>query len=357
MDSRQIALKVAEQLVEHRNRLAGKADDVQRVQHALETAARTVTEHRDEHQRNAATATSHWNGQNASAFDRRATRMTRSLDVTATSTTRGASIVATAATSVDGGHTAVTRLVDEYLSKATAALDAGRAVKGAGAQAALMRAVGQVVDLVRGYTGESAKQLAAVQHQLRESATQLKALERTVEHDGIVDPKTRHQAKPKHKKKDRPDREPKKPGSHPKTNSGTTNKIKKVAQSQLGYHEGPGNQNKYGPSVSWCALFATWVWRHSGVDIPSLAFTGDVYHWGQQHHLAYDSHHLSQARPGDVLLFGTGPQSPSTSTHIGIVESVHGNQVTLIEGNSGDRVQRVTHTLSSSTFYGGVHPR
>jgi hypothetical protein len=99
------------------------------------------------------------------------------------------------------------------------------------------------------------------------------------------------------------------------------------------------------------------VWRKSGVDIPILPFTGDVYTWGQRHGLAYHSQHLDQARPGDVLLFGTGPQSTSTSTHIGIVESVHGNTVTLIEGNSSDRVQRVTHTLSSATFYGGVHPR
>jgi hypothetical protein len=58
-----------------------------------------------------------------------------------------------------------------------------------------------------------------------------------------------------------------------------------------------------------------------------------------------------------VLLFGTGPESPSTSTHIGIVESVDGDQVTMIEGNSSDQVQRVTHTLSGDTFYGGVHPR
>ena len=357
MDSRQIALKVAGQLVEHRNRLAGKAEDAQRAHQALDATAKAVTEHRDAHHRSAATATSHWNGGNATAFDHRAARMTKSLDVTAASATQAATIVGAAGASIDGGHKAVARLVEEYAAKATAALDAGRAVKGAGAQAALMRAVGQVVDLVRSYTGESAKQLSAVQHQLKESAAQLGKLERTVEHDGIVDPRRQHQAKPKHKSKHRPSHKPKKPGHHPKTRSGVANKIKKVARSQLGYHEGPGNQNKYGPAEAWCALFATWVWRHSGVDIPSIAFTGAVYTWGQQHHLAYDSHHLHDARPGDVLLFGSGPQSTSTSTHIGIVESVHGNQVTLIEGNSSDRVQRVTHTLSSSTFYGGVHPR
>ena len=101
----------------------------------------------------------------------------------------------------------------------------------------------------------------------------------------------------------------------------------------------------------------TWTWRKAGVNIPILPFTGDVYDWGKDKGLAYGTNNFDQVRPGDALLFGTGPQSPETSTHIGIVDSVHGNQVTLIEGNSSDKVQRVTHTLSASTFYGGVHPR
>jgi uncharacterized protein YukE len=130
-----------------------------------------------------------------------------------------------------------------------------------------------------------------------------------------------------------------------------------IARGELGYQEGPGDANKYGPSAAWCSSFATWVWRQSGVDIPSLPFTGDVYNWGVDHGLAYDSANLSQARPGDVLLFGTGPENTSTSTHIGIVESVNGDQVTLIEGNSSDQVQRVDHSLSGGEFYGGVHPR
>lgn len=137
----------------------------------------------------------------------------------------------------------------------------------------------------------------------------------------------------------------------------TEGRILDVARGELGFEEGPGDQNKYGPAAAWCSSFATWVWRESGVDIPSLPFTGDVYTWGQERGLAYDAANLGQARPGDVLLFGSGPESTETSTHIGIVESVNGDQVTLIEGNSSDRVQRVTHSLSGGEFYGGVHPR
>jgi uncharacterized protein YukE len=153
---------------------------------------------------------------------------------------------------------------------------------------------------------------------------------------------------------------PNEPGPNGETPPGTTpdsDKILDTARGELGYQEGPGDANKYGPSAAWCSSFATWVWKQSGVDIPSLPFTGDVYNWGEERGLAYGADSLGQARPGDVLLFGTGPESPSTSTHIGIVESVDGDQVTMIEGNSSDQVQRVTHTLSGDTFYGGVHPR
>jgi peptidoglycan DL-endopeptidase CwlO len=134
------------------------------------------------------------------------------------------------------------------------------------------------------------------------------------------------------------------------------NTVLRIARGQLGYREHGNNCTKYGPCEEWCSLFATWVWRHAGVRIPSYAFTGDVYKWGQRHHLAYGRGGLRTAKPGDVLLFGTGPANTRTSTHIGIVERVGGGRVTLIEGNSANRVQRVSHPLSGRVFYGGVRP-
>jgi hypothetical protein len=347
VESRVIARKAAEQLIAHRNKLAGKAEDAYLAHAALDTAAKTVERHHHDHKAGAATATSHWDGHNAAGFDRRARRMTKALGATASASAKAADIVATTAASLDTHHKAVVTLVDEYTTKATQLLDAARGVTGAGSQGALVRAVGQVVDLARDYTNESVKHLRTVNGQMKDAAGSLGKLERTVEHDGFADP-GKHQ---RHHTATKERAEP------PKTSSGVRNKIKKIAQDQLGYHEGAGNQNKYGPTGPWCSNFATWVWQKSGVDIGILPFTGDVYHWGQEHGLAYGKHNLDAAKPGDVLLFGTGPDSPTTSTHIGVVESVHGDKVTLIEGNSSDRVQRVTHTLSSSTFYGGVHPR
>jgi len=337
MDSQVIARKVAGQLVAHRNKLAGKAEDAHRAQAALVATARAIERHHADHRSTAATATSHWDGRAAAGFDRKVRTMTKALDATAAASAKGAAIVAATASSLSTNHRAVAHLVDEYTTKAAAILDGARAVQGAGQRAALLRAVGQVVDLVRTYTNESVEHLRAVRREMKDAAEDLRKLERRVEHDGFADPGERKKKQP--------------------ASGGLGKKVIDRARGQLGYREGPGNANKYGPKGYWCSNFATWVWQKSGVDIGILPFTGDVYEWGQDRGLAYGKNNLDQARPGDVLLFGTGPQSPRTSTHIGIVESVHGDRVTLIEGNSADQVRRVTHTLSSSTFYGGVHPK
>jgi peptidoglycan DL-endopeptidase CwlO len=345
VDSTLIARKIAKQMLAHRDKLAGRTGGTHRPQETITAIAGALGRHRDEHQTGAATVSAHWQGDNADAFTRRARRMTSTLDVTATAAERGATIVSAAGAALHGGHSAVVGLIDEYVAQAAPILDAGVAARKAGAIGLYWKAVGDVVDLVGRYTNESAKHLAAVREQLRDSARQLKELERGVEHDGVVDPQNKRR------------KQKAKSGDDQQTGSARADKITDVARGELGYQEGPGNRNKYGPAAAWCSSFATWVWRKSGVDIPTLPFTGDVYRWGQRNGLAYNATNLDEVRPGDVLLFGTGPQSTGTSTHIGIVESRNGNQVTLIEGNSSDRVQRVTHTLSPSTFYGGVHPR
>ncbi|MCP2258297.1 CHAP domain-containing protein [Streptoalloteichus tenebrarius] len=141
----------------------------------------------------------------------------------------------------------------------------------------------------------------------------------------------------------------------------TRDKIVTIARKEIGTKEKPNGSNcqKYSKQcVAWCALFSTWVWRKAGVDIPQYAFTGDVYKWGQRHKKAYGKSKLRSLAKGDVLLFGTGPSSPSTSKHIGIVEKfdLKNGKVTLIEGNASNQVKRVTRALSTKTFYGGVRP-
>ncbi|MBM7776430.1 cell wall-associated NlpC family hydrolase [Actinokineospora baliensis] len=322
IDTRQVARHFAATMVEHRNRLAGKAEDAEAARQAFARVHDDLAEQRKEHRVAGETVLADWTGHDASSFERRSDRTRAGLRETGESSARAAAITTDAAQALTSGHTAVVRLLDEYTDRAVRILDAAVAV---GQRAALLRAAGQVADLVRHYTSESAKTVAETKAALSDAAHRLRELA--------------------------PSRKETKPAGPVAKKHGN---ITQIAATQLGYHEGPGNANKYGPAAAWCSSFATWVWRRAGVNIPLLPFTGDVFTWGKSKGLVYRD--LSRARPGDVLLFGTGPQNTSTSTHIGIVEKVNSNTVTLIEGNAGDAVARRTHTLSHNTFYGGVHP-
>jgi cell wall-associated NlpC family hydrolase len=338
MDTTALAHSFAKDLVAHRNKLAGKAEDAVRAEYALHQVAGALDAQHDAYHRESATVLESWHGHGADGFRHNSAKLTKELRITGVAGSAAEKVVAHVASTVDTGYTAVQRLVDEYTAKAKQVLDAGVA---AGTQSALMRAVGHAADLAPQYTRQSASTLRHVDAELKAAAKKLRELRKDLTHDGVLD-KTAHPAK----------------ATHPSKASGRGKDIVHAARTQLGVRENPpgSNRNPYGPTAAWCSSFATAMWRKAGVKIPVLPFSGDVFHWGERNGHAYGKHSLHEARPGDVLIFGTGPQSTSTSTHIGIVEKVEGNQVTMIEGNSGDAVRRNTHTLSASTFYGGVHP-
>lgn len=343
MDSIQVARQFASRLIAHRNKLAGKAEDALVVQFALHRTTEGIDEHLAEHRSAAAGALGHWDGAASERFGRRSRRLGRQLRETGDASGKAEVIVAETTAALTSGHSTARRLVDEYVARAARTIDAGLAVGGAGA---ILRAVAAAADLEQQYVKESIANLRRVNAEMERAARRLRALERHVEHDGIADPGDR---RPNGGGADR---------TRPANGRGRVRDILATARKEIGTRESPpgSNRNPYGPTAPWCSSFATAMWRRAGVDIPILPFTGDVYEWGQRHGKAYGRNQLDQVRPGDVLLFGTGPGSPSTSTHIGIVERVGDGTVTLIEGNSGDRVQRNTHQLSGSIFYGGVHP-
>ncbi|HEX7304752.1 CHAP domain-containing protein [Lentzea sp.] len=348
MDPRAIAHQFAARMIGHRNALAGKADDAMRVQFALHQAGSALEDQQDAVRKAAGHALDQWEGRNSEQFERRSDRLVKQLRTTASISAEAEKVVAGAGSALVTGHTAAQRLVDEYVTKVAGVLQAGVA---SGSQAALMKAVATAADLEPRYTRESVRTVRQVKAELDEAKRKLKALEKEVESDRVADPRTT---------------KPAAGGKGSTGGRGTTKpsgakarKIVSAARGEIGTRESPpgSNRNPYGPTTFWCSSFATAMWRRAGVDIPVLPFTGDVYRWGQRHGKAYGNGDLKgNVRPGDVLLFGTGPQSPATSKHIGIVEKVEGGTVTLIEGNSGDQVRRNTHQLSSAKFYGGVHP-
>jgi CHAP domain len=119
--------------------------------------------------------------------------------------------------------------------------------------------------------------------------------------------------------------------------------IVRIARSQLGEAESPPGSNctKYGPCVEWCALFVSWVWQHAGVEMAGgtapYAYSGSFYGWVKEHG-GRDLPATATPSPGDAVMFG---EAPNSMDHVGIVESVFGNEIVTIDGNFGDHVSRV----------------
>lgn len=355
MDPHGVATKFASELITHKDRLEGKAGEVQRAQAALESAASSIQEQREAHKRAAGTMLSGWKSDATAGFEKRSEKFDKDLAVTAEASAKGAQIVAEVTKALESRHSTVGNLVEDFIGKAGQLVQAGLAAAGIAAPAGLMKALAQISDLAGGYIKESGGELKDARDEMTEAAKKLRALLEEVDSDGVADPQ-KEQPKPSEGGQQEGDEKPEGKGK----NSAKVDDILDNARKHLGYHEGTNNQNKWGPTGQpWCSYFATSMWREAGVDIPKYGFTGDVYKWGQEQGTAYDRGDLaSQARPGDALLFGSGP-SQGASEHIGIIEKVDGNKITTIEGNSGDQVERRTYTLpkDASKFYGGVHPK
>ncbi|GGS02767.1 peptidoglycan-binding protein [Streptomyces nojiriensis] len=131
----------------------------------------------------------------------------------------------------------------------------------------------------------------------------------------------------------------------PPLSGSVRDKIIQAARSQLGQEEWGNNCNPYGRCEAWCAHFASWTWQQAGINYHT-AFSGDFYYYGRDHGTLRTDLRNAAPKPGDVILFGSGPSNTSTSVHVGVIEKDNGDgTVTTIEGNHNDRVERVTRRL------------
>lgn len=128
-------------------------------------------------------------------------------------------------------------------------------------------------------------------------------------------------------------------------------KVVNVAQSQLGVSEQPPGSNR-GPEVdqylasvgiafaaAWCAAFVYWC--HQQASITGVPKTGGVLDlWNKA-----ASNRVTEPQPGDVFIldFGGG------KGHTGIVESVDGDTLTTIEGNTNDDGSREGYEVARRT--------
>ena len=116
----------------------------------------------------------------------------------------------------------------------------------------------------------------------------------------------------------------------------TAKQILEIARAEIGVRESPAgsNRQKYGKAygwdgVAWCMQFVWWCFHK--VEADNLLPTKTASCW-QMMDAAQRAGiwKVSGFKPGDVLIYKFG-----ASYHTGICESVSGNTITAIEGNTG----------------------
>ena len=116
-----------------------------------------------------------------------------------------------------------------------------------------------------------------------------------------------------------------------------------VARSQIGFVEGPMNENPYGiwygiPNASYCAMGISWCFAQVGLSHLVAAQTpkGFAYcpaglNWFQRQGLVVNKY---QAQPGDIVFFSWGT---GAAEHVEIVEAASTDGLTTIGFNTTDK--------------------
>ena len=140
-----------------------------------------------------------------------------------------------------------------------------------------------------------------------------------------------------------------------------------LARSQLGYHEGPDNYNKYAddPKIvklygwcpqnqPWCCTFANWCFLNVfGYNIGSKLTYGGAAACSSSANL-FRNHGAFVYTPnvGDQAFFNVS----GGINHTGIVVDVQGTLFTTVEGNYSDKVSLVQHNVGASDVAGFGRP-
>lgn len=122
--------------------------------------------------------------------------------------------------------------------------------------------------------------------------------------------------------------------------AGTVADMLEVARGELGYREAAGNRTKFGKwygldGQPWCAMFTSWCFAQIGTPrggMTHTAWTPGIYQAARRAGRWHE-----RPDPGDLVLFcfmAPSKQRPLGICHVGIVERVHGDTITTIEGNT-----------------------
>lgn len=127
---------------------------------------------------------------------------------------------------------------------------------------------------------------------------------------------------------------------------GTLSNLLTIATKQVGIKEDPPNSNNVlyntwyykrpvsGKEYPWCMVFCQWCFDQAKIKTPvRTASCSAMLDWSKRTNSYVNRNHL---KAGDLVLFNfTDPSSTLSSTHCGIVQSVDGIKMKVIEGNTG----------------------
>jgi hypothetical protein len=117
--------------------------------------------------------------------------------------------------------------------------------------------------------------------------------------------------------------------------------ILNIASKELGFIEGPNNENPYGswygvPNQPYCAMFVSWCFEQAGASSLIAASTpkGFSYcpeglRWFQAKGAVVDKY---KSMPGDIVFFNFSGNG--TAEHVGIIEGSSADGITTIEANT-----------------------
>ena len=145
-------------------------------------------------------------------------------------------------------------------------------------------------------------------------------------------------------------------------------KIVETAQKEIGVVEVPKNSNKtkYGKwfgldGVAWCGIFVSWVYAHSGKQLPKIGFLKGFA--GCQTAVAYFKKKgwiTTQPVAGNIVFFDWNQDGRYDHTGIFVkaidkntFESIEGNTSLTNQSNGGQVMQRVRN-YKTALF---VHPK
>lgn len=126
---------------------------------------------------------------------------------------------------------------------------------------------------------------------------------------------------------------------------GTLKGLLSIAVLQIGTTEMPPNSNNvryntwyYGREVMgsaypWCMVFCQWVYNKAEIKLPIRTASCTAFMDAAKKNNCFVN--KNSLKPGDLILFNFDGVTTNVATHCGILESINGIKMKVIEGNTG----------------------